>query len=222
MKNSMDIDGYQAVIQFDPDIEMFRGEFVGLNGGADFYARDIAGLKREGLTSLNAFLDMCREDGVEPRRQYSGKFNVRISPELHANIAACAAAAGKSLNQWVSDILSHPSMLNEMSKLLDELQCKDLLDQDPRLPPEVDGQGIYVFYEDNRPLYVGRSDDIRTRIQIHSRPSSSAASANFAFILTRDDWNIWDGPYWRGPLPKAGSKEDIKRRIVSKEGADTK
>ena len=30
-------DGYKAVIAYDPEIEMFRGEFVGLNGAADFY-----------------------------------------------------------------------------------------------------------------------------------------------------------------------------------------
>ena len=41
----MEIDGYRAIIQYDPEIDMFRGEFVGLNGGADFYAKDIAGLK---------------------------------------------------------------------------------------------------------------------------------------------------------------------------------
>ena len=105
MRNTMEIEGYRAVIQFDPDIEMFRGEFVGLNGGADFYAQDIAGLRREGAASLEVFLDMCREDRVEPRRQFSGKFNVRIPPDLHASIAAAAAADGKSLNQWVTDEL---------------------------------------------------------------------------------------------------------------------
>ena len=105
MRNMMELDGYQAIIQFDPDIEMFRGEFVGLSGGADFYARDIAGLRREGLVSLKVFLEMCQEDGVEPRRQFSGKFNVRIPPELHAAISAAAAADGKSLNQWVTEEL---------------------------------------------------------------------------------------------------------------------
>ena len=107
MRNTMEIEGYRAVIQFDPDIEMFRGEFVGLNGGADFYARDIAGLRHEGAASLKVFLDMCKEDGIEPRKQFSGKFNVRISPELHAAIATAAAADGKSLNQWVRDELRH-------------------------------------------------------------------------------------------------------------------
>ncbi len=50
--NTMTISGYQAVIAFDPDIQLFRGEFVGLNGGADFYAADVAGLKHEGEISL--------------------------------------------------------------------------------------------------------------------------------------------------------------------------
>ena len=48
---------------------------------------------------------MCREDGVEPRKQFSGKFNVRLPPELHATIAEAAAAQGKSINQWVTDEL---------------------------------------------------------------------------------------------------------------------
>ena len=67
MARTISVDGYRAVIEYDPDIEMFRGEFVGLNGGADFYARDAEGLKREAKESLEAFLEMCREDGVEPR-----------------------------------------------------------------------------------------------------------------------------------------------------------
>ena len=37
MKNVLKIDDYSAVIEFDPEINQFRGEFIGLNGGADFY-----------------------------------------------------------------------------------------------------------------------------------------------------------------------------------------
>ncbi len=105
MRNTMEIDGYRAIIEFDPDIDMFRGEFLDLNGGADFYAKDVAGLRREGAISLKVFLDMCREDDVEPQKRFSGKFNLRIPPTLHATIAVAAAAEGKSLNQWVTDEL---------------------------------------------------------------------------------------------------------------------
>ncbi len=103
--NIMDFDGFQAVIQYDPEIEMFRGEFVGLNGGADFYAKDIDTLRREGEISLKVFLEMCQEDGIEPRKEYSGKFNLRLPTDLHAEIAMRAASSGKSLNQWVTDLL---------------------------------------------------------------------------------------------------------------------
>ena len=107
MMNMMEINGYRSVITYDPEIEMFRGEFVGLNGGADFYASDIKNLKKEGSASLKVFLDMCNEEGVEPRKQYSGKFNVRIPSSLHADIASAASADGKSLNQWVIEALDH-------------------------------------------------------------------------------------------------------------------
>lgn len=103
--NIMEIDGYTAIVQYDPDIEMFRGEFRGLNGGADFYADSVGKLLKEGAISLKVFLDMCEESGIEPRREYSGKFNLRVEPSLHASAATEAAAEGKSLNQYVSELL---------------------------------------------------------------------------------------------------------------------
>lgn len=103
--NMMEIDGYRAVVKFDPEIEMFRGEFVGLNGSADFYARDVENLKREGAISLRVFLHACKERGIAPRKHYSGKFNVRIPAELHSGIVCAASAEGKSLNQWIHGVL---------------------------------------------------------------------------------------------------------------------
>ena len=106
MKNLMEIDGYKAVIAFDPETNLFRGEFIDLNGGADFYAADAKALRREGRTSLKVFLDMCREDGVEPRKSFSGKLMVRLPAELHQKAAASAASEGKSLNAWLADIVA--------------------------------------------------------------------------------------------------------------------
>ena len=105
--NLMKINGVNAVITYDPEIEMFRGEFVELNGSADFYAKDIENLKKEGAISLKVFLDACKKRNIQPRKQYSGKFNVRVPSNLHANIASVAMAEGKSLNKWIVDTLEN-------------------------------------------------------------------------------------------------------------------
>ena len=105
MKNVMEINGYKALIAFDPETNLFRGEFMDLNGGADFYGADVASLRREGKVSLKVFLDMCKEDGAEPRKNYSGKLMVRLPAELHQRAAVSAAAQGKSLNAWLADVV---------------------------------------------------------------------------------------------------------------------
>ena len=101
MINVIEINGEKAVIAFDPEIQMLRGEFVGLNGGADFYAESVRDLVEEGRKSLAVYLDMCREKGIEPRRKFSGKFNVRLDPDDHAAAVIAAAAAGKSLKEGI-------------------------------------------------------------------------------------------------------------------------
>ncbi|OSI17906.1 type II toxin-antitoxin system HicB family antitoxin [Neisseria dumasiana] len=106
MNNVMEINGHKAIIQYDPETELLRGEFVGLNGGADFYADNVADLHKEGAASLAVFLDVCKEKGIEPYKQYSGRFNVRVSPETHAAAAAAAAAQNISLNEWVNRAIS--------------------------------------------------------------------------------------------------------------------
>ncbi|HEX7326151.1 MAG TPA: type II toxin-antitoxin system HicB family antitoxin [Rhodanobacteraceae bacterium] len=105
MNNLMTIDGHKAVISFDPDIGMFRGEFTGLTGGADFYAKDVDGLAREGATSLRVYLEACAKRGIEPLAKASGALNLRVSPELHRAAKAAAKASGMSVTQWATKVL---------------------------------------------------------------------------------------------------------------------
>ncbi|PHM49655.1 type II toxin-antitoxin system HicB family antitoxin [Xenorhabdus miraniensis] len=103
MNNTLKIDGHTAVISFDPDIEMFRGEFIGLNGGADFYAYSVDELKKEGSISLTIFLDECKKDGIKPYKTYSGKIAARLTPERHHALTITAQATGQSLNELLNE-----------------------------------------------------------------------------------------------------------------------
>ena len=104
--NLMNFDGYNARIEYDPDTDMFRGEILGLNGGADFYGKNPKELRQEFKKSLAVFLEVCAEKGIEPRRNYSGKFNLRIPPELHERLAIAAQAEGKSINTLAAEALA--------------------------------------------------------------------------------------------------------------------
>ena len=104
--NLMTVDGYSARIEYDPEIDMFRGEILGLSGGADFYGRTPKELRTAFRKSLTVFLEVCKEKGIEPRRSYSGKFNLRISPELHEKLAIAAQAEGKSVNALAQEALA--------------------------------------------------------------------------------------------------------------------
>ncbi|RZT03857.1 Predicted nuclease of the RNAse H fold, HicB family [Duganella sp. CF402] len=101
----MTLDDFQAKIEYDPELDLFRGEILGLNGGADFFGKNPRQLRVEFKKSLEIFLAVCREQGIEPRRQFSGKFNLRISPELHEKLAIAAQVEGKSINTIAQEAL---------------------------------------------------------------------------------------------------------------------
>ena len=103
--NIMTVGEYHAKIEYDEELDLFRGEILGLSGGADFYGKNPKELRAEFKKSLEVFLEVCKEKGIEPRRHFSGKFNLRISPELHERLAIAAQAQGKSINSLAQEAL---------------------------------------------------------------------------------------------------------------------
>lgn len=103
MRNTLEIDGHIAVISFDPEIEMFSGEFIDLNGGADFYAHSVEELKKEGSISLSVFLRECKKSGIVPYKSYSGRITGRLTPELHQALTITAQTTGYSVNELLNE-----------------------------------------------------------------------------------------------------------------------
>jgi predicted HicB family RNase H-like nuclease len=64
--NIMTLEGYKAKIEYDPEIDLFRGEILNLNGGADFYGKNPDELREEFKNSLAVFLEVCEEKGISP------------------------------------------------------------------------------------------------------------------------------------------------------------
>lgn len=101
----MEYRGYRAAVEFDDSSNVLHGRVI--NSGpypiATFEATDTTQLREEFHRSIDEYLAWCEEDGVEPKQPFSGKLNVRLGSELHAAIAAAAAARGTSINSWIVD-----------------------------------------------------------------------------------------------------------------------
>ena len=103
----MEYKGYAAIVEFDDSAEILHGKVV--NTGpypiATFEATEARRLREEFERSVDEYLAWCDEDGVEPRKPYSGKLNLRLGSELHAAVASAAMNERISINSWIVQTL---------------------------------------------------------------------------------------------------------------------
>ena len=102
----MEYKGYFAKVEFDDDASIFHGEVINLRDVITFEGETVKELKQAFQDSVDDYLDFCAERGEDPEKPYSGKFVVRVEPELHKNTTIKARKAGKSLNVWVNEAIS--------------------------------------------------------------------------------------------------------------------
>ena len=102
----MEYKGYFAKVEFIDDDNIFHGEIINLRDVISFEGETVDELKQAFQDSVDDYLDFCKQRGEDPEKPYSGKFVVRVEPELHKNITIEARKKGKSLNVWVKDALS--------------------------------------------------------------------------------------------------------------------
>ena len=103
--NTMSYKGYEAVIAYDEEADLFHGEVINLRDVLTFQGDSIAGLKQAFGESVDHYLAFCAARGEEPEKPYSGQFVVRTEPDLHRAIVTAAKRAGISLNRWVTGAL---------------------------------------------------------------------------------------------------------------------
>jgi len=99
--------GYIGSVEFDDENEIFTGEIINTRDVITFQADTAHDLKQAFIDSIDDYLDFCEERNEEPEKPFSGKFNLRIPPELHRMVYIEAKKSKKSLNSWVCDVLKH-------------------------------------------------------------------------------------------------------------------
>jgi predicted HicB family RNase H-like nuclease len=103
--NSMTYKGYSARVELDERDDIFVGRVLGLRSVISFHGETVAELRREFELAIDDFLRDCKEQGISPEKPSSGKLMLRVPPEVHGAALVAAQAAGKSLNQWATEVL---------------------------------------------------------------------------------------------------------------------
>lgn len=99
--------GYMGHVEFDDDADIFHGEVINTRDVITFQGKTVAEIKKSFRESVDDYLIFCKKRNEAPEKPFSGKFNLRIDPELHRQVYFAAKQNKMSLNQWITEALKH-------------------------------------------------------------------------------------------------------------------
>ena len=106
MHNSIKYRGYTARIDYDASDRIFVGRVLDMSEQLVFHGAGVDELHADFEFAIDHYLEECKKEGRNPERPASGKLLLRLPPEVHAAAMIAAASAGKSLNQWVVNVVA--------------------------------------------------------------------------------------------------------------------
>lgn len=101
----MQYKGYTGHVEYDDDAKIFHGEVLGIKDVVTFQGTTVDEIEQAFKDSVDDYLAFCKKRGEEPDRPFSGKFNLRIPPDLHAKLSIAAHIQGESLNSYITKML---------------------------------------------------------------------------------------------------------------------
>jgi predicted HicB family RNase H-like nuclease len=85
----------------DLDAGVLRGKVVNTRDTITFQGKTVEEAMQAFRDSVDDYLEFCASSGDPPEKPFSGKFIVRVRPELHRDLSAIAQSSGMSLNKLV-------------------------------------------------------------------------------------------------------------------------
>ncbi|MEG0032965.1 MAG: type II toxin-antitoxin system HicB family antitoxin [Mucinivorans sp.] len=93
---------YVGTVEYSEDDNCLFGKVLGMTKDTITYeGNTIEELKSDFENAIDAYLESCVSRGVEPRKSYTGVLNVRLSPDLHSQLAAIAQRTGTTINALI-------------------------------------------------------------------------------------------------------------------------
>jgi predicted HicB family RNase H-like nuclease len=111
--------GYVGEMHADPESGLIRGKVVNARDTITFHGATVPEAVRAFRDSVDDYLAFCEESGVAPEKPASGRFVVRIKPDVHRALVLLAQVEGRSLNSLVARHLTRVARRKAPAILLD-------------------------------------------------------------------------------------------------------
>lgn len=105
MNDVLKYKGYYTRVRFSSEDNVLYGKIEGISSLVMFEAERASEIEQAFHEAVDDYLVFCEDNGIEPEKDYRGQFNVRVSPELHKQASAEAAAENITLNKLVENAL---------------------------------------------------------------------------------------------------------------------
>ena len=100
-KSLIEYKGYVGKVVFDNDAGLFHGEVINIRDVITFQGESVSEIRQAFEDSVEDYLEFCAERGENPEKPFSGRFMVRMHPELHQAVSFCAKKEDMSINKLV-------------------------------------------------------------------------------------------------------------------------
>lgn len=113
--NTLKYKGFIGSVDFSEEDNVFFGKIEGIDGLVNFEGQSVAELTSAFRAAVDDYVAFCEEEGVKPRKSYTGKLSITVTPAIHSQLATLAKRAGVTVNAFVRHALEKEIRADSMA-----------------------------------------------------------------------------------------------------------
>ena len=100
--------GYKGTVEYSKEDNCLFGKVIGMSQDVILYeGQTLDELRSDFEAGIDDYIAGCIAEGVEPRKPFSGRLNLRMPSELHARVASLANSTGTTINDFINKAIIH-------------------------------------------------------------------------------------------------------------------
>ena len=99
--------GYKGTVEYSKEDDCLVGKVIGMHNDLILYeGNTLSELKEDFIAAIESYIEGCIAEGKTPRKPFSGKILVRMSPDMHERITVAATDSHITINEFINNALA--------------------------------------------------------------------------------------------------------------------